>query len=213
MTPYETEISVRAGLDLVKYLDADSAGSLANAVPVARNGELGTQTSGPQPPSIAERLSKRTVEVVEVRLDPGFEIRRLFDNPDLWFYRFGAVALLSTAADVRQRARFQQGLGSRQVTESEMPIVMGMGVTAKAAMSDAATALFATHKNIAHLAYDLGMYATAMAVGRRYEAELIRLSEELQRSDFDQFIQRALHTSRIAACRELRQAGADLQNV
>jgi hypothetical protein len=214
MTPHEVEISVRAAAELAKYLDADSAGSFTKSVPVASNGQdEDPKSSDPQLVSIAQRLAKRSLEVVEVRLDPAFEIRRVCENPDLWFYRFGAVALMSTAEDARQRARFQHGLGPRQVSELDLPIAIAMGATAKAAISDAAAALFSTHKNIAHLAYDLGMYATVMAIGRRYEAELLQLSQELKRAEFDQFIQRALHTSRIAACRELRQAAADLQHV
>lgn len=214
MTPHEVEISRRAAADLAKYLDADSAGSFTKSVPVASHSQdADPQSSDPESLSIAQRLARRSLEVVEVRLDPAFEISHICENPDLWFYRFGAVALMSTAEDARQRARFQQGLGPRQVGELDLPIVIAIGATAKAAISDAAAVLFSTHKNIAHLAYDLGMYATAMAIGRRYEVELLRLSEELKRAEFDQFSQRALHTSRIAACRELRQAAADLQHV
>lgn len=208
MTPPEIEISNRASLELLKYLDADSAGALVGS---------SSRFSPPTAPdavltSIAERLTKGSAPTEDEALDPPFQISRVHINPYLWFYRFGPVVLLSTAADARERARFQHGLGERRVSEADMPFVLSMGENAKAAISDAAAALSATHPNMAHLALDLGMYATAMAIGRRYHTCLARLSTELQSTEFDRFIERALHTSRIGACRELRQVASELQH-
>ncbi len=208
MTPPEIEISNRASLELLKYLDADSAGSMKGA-----SSRVSAPTEDDEVlPSIAERLTKPPEPTEDEALDPPFQVSRVHINPYLWFYRFGPVVLLSTASDARERARFQGGLGDRRVSEADMVFALSMGENAKAAIADAAAALSATHPNMAHLALDLGMYATAMAIGRRYRTCLSRLSMELQSAEFDRFIERALHTSRIGACRELRQVASELQN-
>lgn len=207
MTPPEIEISNRASLELLKYLDADAAGSVVGSSSrITPPTEADAVSS-----SIVERLTKSPSPPEDV-LDPPFQVSRVHINPYLWFYRFGPVVLLATASDARERARFQHALGERRVREADMPFALSMGSNAKAAIADAAAALLATHPNMAHLALDLGMYATAMAIGRRYQACLARLSMELQSTDFDRFIDRALHTSRIGACRELRQVASELQH-
>jgi hypothetical protein len=172
-------------------------------------------------PSIADRLANihtqahpknAAIQTEDDALDPPFQISDIHINPYLWFYRFGPVVLLSTASDARERARIQHGLGERRVTEIDMPAALSMGLSAKAAIVDAAAALSASHQNMAHLALDLGMYATAMAIGRRYHSRLTRLSMDLQNTEFDRFIERALHTSRMGACRELRQTASEIQH-
>lgn len=208
MTPTESEILRRASKDLLRFLDADALGSCTGSAPTEAEALQVDEAL-----SIADRLMIRLLDPVRPPLEPGFDLHQVYDNPSLWFHRFGAVALVSTALEARERARLQAALGERQVSARDMPVALAMGETAKAAIADAAVVLSALHRNPVQLAFELGMYATAMAIGRRYEAELRRFSRQVRSVGFDQFVDRALHTSRLAACREFRQAASDLQSV
>lgn len=199
LTGCEQELVNRSTPAMLKLLDEDSAAACANAKPVE------AQTSSDDKSlSVAQRLN--------ARLRPGEQlpIDAIASDPSAWFSRVGRVALVATATDSRDRFRMQQALGSNALNTAELAIAARFGPLALAATRDAATVTNKTHKGIDSIALHLGMYLTAMAIGRRFSRTLLTLAGHQSLSQFRMYAESALTTSRLGASSQLRQVMTEM---
>ena len=191
LTVSEQALINRATPDLCQWLDDDARESCARGT---KNAEPGSSHEG----SIAERLNRGAAST---ELAWAEHVRLA---PEAWFRRFGAIGLVATAFDGRDRVRLQGALGPDALNTEDLQTAISCGSQAKAAIRDAAAVLNRVHRDISPFVTQLGMYLTAMAVGRRFAQQLELLASDPAVRGLESYVESALTTSRLGASRELR---------